>query len=400
MKTEGQENTLNDFTGFSAESFDFFGENSKGTSIDSDNLLEAVRKDNPVIIPSKEKDDEIIDADNDDNAAVVFDWEATEDEDTDPEEESDYKDTNKGTNTATPKKDKTVAINSKSTLDFLKNKGFLDYELPEGKTELTDIEADDLLEDSWENSLDAAIAETVEGLPPIAKAILQVAKNGGDVVSMIKNLSTNLSVGIDKSTDMTQEANQVLAMNIDLKEQGFDDEYISTHIETLKTTGKLETIAKKSSDRIVAKQEATESAAQEASKNAAIKNRENQRIYKTKLVDHLGENTVIEGVSVNKKEVNSIASYIADPTVLLENGSTVSELQKDLFAAMSDKNNLFLLYKMLKGKDGKLDFSFITNKAVTNFSNEVRNNIQNTEDVPVTRSSSGSSRKRSLADHF
>jgi len=181
MKTEGQEeSTLNDFTGFSAEKFDFFGENSEGIDITADNLLEAVKNDDPVVEPNKDKETDKVDV------AEIFDWAGTDDdadngeEDTDPEAEV--------VNTTTPKKDKPtpIVINSKSTLDFLKNKGFLDYELPDGKTELTDEEADDILEDSWENSLDAAISDTVKDLDPIAKAILQVAKNGGDVRGMIK----------------------------------------------------------------------------------------------------------------------------------------------------------------------------------------------------------------------
>jgi len=394
---EGQENTLNDFTGFSAEKFDFFGENSGVLDVNTDNLLEAAQNDDPITTPTppkgKEEEGDAV------NIAEVFNWEGNE-ETEDNEEEDEIVVENENTIPAKKDKPTSVVINAKSTLDFLKSKGFIEYELPDGKTELTEAEADDLLEDSWETSLDTAIAETVEGLDPIARAILKVAKDGGDVRGMIRNLATNLAVGIDKSTDMTQESNQVLAVTLDLKEQGFDDEYIDTHIETLKTTSKLEAMSKKSSERIVAKQEATQTAAEAASKANALKNKENQRLYKNNLLSHLEENKTIEGVTINKKEVGTFASYIADPTVLLENGSTVSELQKDLFAAMADKNNLFLLAKMLKGKNGKLDFSFITNKAVTTFSNEVRNNIQNTEDTPVTRSSSGSSRKRSLADHF
>ena len=395
MKTEEQEtSTLNDFTGFSVDNINFWGENPEGTDIASDNLLEEVKKDNPIVTPE----------DKDKNADVdlseVFNWGDEPEEVIEEAEEDELEVAKNGkTNPAGKDKPAPIVLNSKSTLEFLKSKGYVDYELPEGKTELTDAEADDVLEDSWEASLDTAIAETVEGLDPIAKAILKVAKDGGDVRGMIKNLATNLSVGIDKSTDMTQEANQVLAVTIDLREQGFDDEYISTHIDTLKTTEKLEAMSKKSSERIVAKQTAAETAAQKVAQDNVIKNKENQRTYKNNLLNHLDENKTIEGVTVNKKDVSAIASYIADPTVQLENGSTVSELQKDLFAAMADKNNLFLLAKMLKGKNGKLDLSFVTKKAVTEFSNEVRNNIQNTEDTP--KGTSGSSRKpRSLADHF
>lgn len=393
MRKESQESTLNEFTGFTAETFDFYGENSEGTNVETENLLEVVKNDNPIAPTSKEEKEEVV------NTEEIFNWGKNKEDDDDLEEEEEEE--LEVVNTTTAKKEKTTStvITSKSTLDFLKSKGFIDYELPEGKTELTELEAEDILEDSWETSLDTAISETVEGLDPIAKAILTVAKNGGDVRGMIKNLATNLSVGIDKTTDMNQEANQVLALTIDLKEQGFDEEYIETHIETLKTTNKLEAISKKSSERIVAKQEAAETSSQKSSAEQAIKNKENQRLYKANLISHLGENKTIAGVTVNKKDVDTFASYIADPTILLENGSTVSELQKDLFAAMADKNNLFLFAKMLKGKDGKLDFSFIANKEITNFSNEVRKNIQNTEDT--TQSSFGSSRKkRSLADHF
>lgn len=395
MGKEAQESTLNDFTGFTADTLDFFGENSQGTDVETENLLETIEKEK-VIVSTKEKEaNETVETVDE---KEIFDWGQEDDSEEEQEEIEEAPNTENTSN----KKEKVVpvVINSKSTLDFLKSKGYVEYELPDGKTELTETEAEDLLEDSWEKSLDAAIAETVQDLDPIAKAILKVAKDGGDVRGMIKNLATNLSVGIDKTTDMSQEANQVLALTIDLKEQGFDDEYIDTHIQTLKTTDKLEAMSKKSSERIVSKQEATQVEAEKQARAVALQNKESQRAYKNNLISHLGENKTIAGVNVNKKEIENYASYIADPTILLENGSTVSELQKDLFAAMSDKNNLFLFAKMLKGKEGKLDFSFIANKEITNFSNNVRKNIQNAEEVPTRAASGSSHKKRSLADHF
>jgi hypothetical protein len=210
MGAEAQENTLNDFTGFTADTLDFFGENSEGTNVETENLLEVVKNDNPITSTDKEKkkEEEVV------NTEEIFNWGKAEEEEEEETTEESTEEVGKVENT-TVKKEKapSAVITSKSTLDFLKNKGFIEYELPEGKTELTELEAEDLLEDSWESSLDNAIAETVEGLDPIAKAILTVAKNGGDVRGMIKNLATNLSVGIDKTTDMTQEANQVLQDN-------------------------------------------------------------------------------------------------------------------------------------------------------------------------------------------
>ena len=390
--------TLDSFTGFAAANHDFFGETSSSEE-NTENIIDEVINDD--IVADKDKPADTPKTPKPTPAETHdfgFGDDSEEEEEEEIEEEGeDPSDISKGK----PTKNKNVSSSSLSTLNFLKTKGFIEYELPEGKTELSEIEAENLLEDSWEKSLDDAIAETVEGLDPIAQQILKTAHNGGDVNKLIKDLAKVNTTGINKDTDMTIEANQVLAVTLNLEKQGYDAEYIEAHIEALKSTNKLETIAQKEADKAIAEQAKFGEEEAVRAKSLSDNRKKAQREYKDNLHSFLSETKEINGIALNKKDAVTFSSYIADPTVTLQNGEVVTEMQRDLFAAMADKETLFLFSKMLKGKKGKLDLSFIENKAITKQTREIERNITNTDKNPITRSSSGSSRKgRSLADHF
>lgn len=391
--------TLESFTGFAAANHDFFGEVSSAGESTVDTVIDEVINDD--IVVGKDKPADTPETPKPTPAEThdfgFGDAPEEEEEEIEIEEEEIQTDANKGKSA----KNKNVSSSSLSTLDFLKSKGFIEYELPEGKTELSEIEAENLLEDSWEKSLDDAIAETVEGLDPIAQQILKTAHNGGDVNKLIKDLAKVNTTGINKDTDMTVEANQVLAVTLNLEKQGYDAEDIEAHIEALKSTNKLETIAQKEANKVIAEQAKLGEEQSKQAKMLSDARKLKQREYKDNLHSFLSETKEINGVTLNKKDAVTFASYIADPTVTLQNGEVVTEMQRDLFAAMADKETLFLFSKMLKGKKGKLDLSFIENKAITKQTREIEKNITNTDKNPITRSSSGSSRKgRSLADHF
>lgn len=83
MRKESQESTLNEFTGFTAETFDFYGENSEGTNVETENLLEVVKNDNPIAPTSKEEKEEVV------NTEEIFNWGKNKEDDDDLEEEEE-----------------------------------------------------------------------------------------------------------------------------------------------------------------------------------------------------------------------------------------------------------------------------------------------------------------------
>lgn len=311
----------------------------------------------------------------------LFDWET----DSDKEE--------KEVSTATTD-EKTTKVKSKDTLEFLKEKGLVDYELEEG-TELTDDLADEILEDNWDASIIAGVEETIKELPDALKELIKYSAKGGDFTELLSKMTTQTVSGINKDTDMEVESNQVLAVSLDLKDQGYDQEYIDTQIEFLKDTGKLAAISKKSFDKKIAKQD---SDIQETVKQAERRKeaeREAQKTYKKDISVQISSLNDIKGLVLNKQDKEVLPSYISDANIKLQDGRTVTKFQQELFSIFGDKEQTILLAKLVKDK---FDFSSIANKEITKFSKGIKEEIQNNQ--VIIKGSKGSSQqpKKSLAD--
>jgi|688.fasta_scaffold00217_12 hypothetical protein len=295
---------------------------------------------------------------------------------------------------ATTTDDKTVKVKSKDTLEFLKEKGLVDYELEEG-TELTDDLADEILEDNWDASIIAGVEETIKDLPDALKELIKYSAKGGDFTELLSKMTTQTVSGINKDTDMEVESNQVLAISLDLKDQGYDQEYIDTQIEFLKESGKLAGISKKAFEKKIAKQDSDiQETIKQAEKRKEVE-KEAQKTYKKDITVQISSLNDIKGLVLNKQDKESLPSYISDANIKLQDGRTVTKFQQELFSIFGDKEQTILLAKLVKDK---FDFSSITNKEITKFSKGIKEEIQNNQ--VIIKGSKGSSQqpKKSLAD--
>lgn len=295
---------------------------------------------------------------------------------------------------ATTTDEKSVKVKTKDTLEFLKEKGLVDYELEEG-TELTDDLADEILEDNWDASIIAGVEETIKDLPDALKELIKYSAKGGDFTELLSKMTTQTVSGINKDTDMEVETNQVLAVSLDLKDQGYDQEYIDTQIEFLKDSGKLAGISKKAFEKKIAKQE---SDIQETVKQAEKRKeaeKEAQKTYKKDITVQISSLNDIKGLVLNKQDKEVLPSYISDANIKLQDGRTVTKFQQELFSIFGDKEQTILLAKLVKDK---FDFSSITNKEITKFSKGIKEEIQNNQ--VIIKGSKGSSQqpKKSLAE--
>lgn len=289
--------------------------------------------------------------------------------------------------------EKNTKVSSKSTLEFLKEKGIIDFELEEGE-ELTDELAEEKLEDFLDDSIAAGVDEIIKDLPDALKNMIKFVNNGGDFSTLLAKMSSNVSSSINKNTDMTKEENQVLAVTSDLREQGYDDEYIETHIQVLKDTGKLETMSSKSFEKITAKQSAEEQAELDRVTKAKEEFKKKQRLLKSDLTTHISSLKDIKGIALSPNDQKELPSYISDMNIELADGRITTGLQKDLFSIFGDKDKLVLLAKLVKSE---FDFSSIAKKEVAKFSKEVNKDLQNTTTIKGSKGSSQKQR-RSLAD--
>ena len=367
----GTEKTIDQFAGWedTSQQHDFFGETNLVedvvTTVEKDDVVDPAKK---VEEENKAKEEqELIDEQFKEFSGVSK-----------VSSEDDDDDSSKGGETAS-------VVSPKSTLAFLKERGLVDYELEEGQ-ELSDDDADNLLEDSWEKSVEAEVEATIKDLPDELKQLIKFASKGGDVGELLGKMVQHATSGINKNSDISNEDVQVLAVTMDLRSQGYDQEYIDDQIEFLKEKDKLEGIAKKSFDKIVAEQE-TETAGEVQRQKEAVEFRKKQaREYKTNITTHINSLDEMGGLPISKQDKTILPTYISEPTVELQDGRFVSEMQADLFKVMADKDKIVLLAKLLKTD---FDFSAIERKKQSQAARGIRDEVQRVDKTQRVSNSGG-----------
>ena len=261
----------------------------------------------------------------------------------------------------------------------------------------TEEEAEHLIEDSWEKALESEVEATIKDLPQDIKDLIKFASKGGNVGELLGKMVQHATSGITKNSDIENEDVQVLAITMDLKNQGYDQEYIDSQVEFLKDSGKLGNISKKSFDRIVEQQEA-ETAGQVQRQKESLDNRKKQaREYKTNITTHINSLNEMGGLPISKQDKTVLPTYISEPTVELQDGRFVSEMQADLFKVMADKDKIVLLAKLLKTD---FDFSAIERRKQTQAARGVREAVERVDRKELSNSESGGhkSNKKALWD--
>lgn len=380
----GTEKTIDQFAGWedTSQQHDFFGETNLEVDAVDIALKDDVKTEEAIAKEEEEKkEQELID-----DQFKTFEKDAPKVETEDEEEDK----------TPSGKKEPVTNVNNKQTLEFLKEKGLVDYELEEG-VELSEEDAEHLLEDSWEKALELEVEATIKDLPQDIKDLVKFASKGGNVGELLGKMIQHATSGITKDSDIDNEDVQVLAVTMDLKSQGYDQEYIDSQIEFLKEKDKLEGIAKKSYDKIIADQE-NETAGQVQRQKDIVENRKKQaREYKTNITSHINSLNETGGLPLSKQDKTSLPTYISEPNVELQDGRYVSEMQADLFKVMADKDKIVLLAKLLKTD---FDFSAIERKKQTQAARGVREAVERVDRKELSNSESGGhkSNKKALWD--
>jgi hypothetical protein len=354
----GIEKTIDQFAGWedTSQQHDFFGETNLVedvvTTVEKDDVVDPAKKAEEQTKAKEEQ--ELIDEQFKEFSGVSK--VSSEDDEGEPAKEGEP----------------ASVVSPKTTLAFLKERGLVDYELEEGQ-ELSDDDADNLLEDSWEKSVEAEVEATIKDLPDELKQLIKFASKGGDVGQLLGKMVQHATSGINKNSDISNEDVQVLAVTMDLRNQGYDQEYIDDQIEFLKEKDKLEGIAKKSFDKIVTEQEA-ETAGQVQRQKEVLEYRKKQaREYKTNITTHINSLDEMGGLPISKQDKTILPTYISEPTVELQDGRVVSEMQADLFKVMADKDKIVLLAKLLKSD---FDFSAIERKKQSQAARGIRDEVQ------------------------
>ncbi len=370
------------------DEIDFFGEESPTKNKKEPKTKEKDDDDDdikPIVDKNLKEDEEELEEEE------QIDFFTDEEEEDEDEEDEDTKSKSK----EKAPKVKSEKISSKTSLEFLKEKGLVEYELEEGE-ELTDEKAEEILEDSFEDGIERRVTEIMEDLPDVVKQQIKFAMNGGNVNTILSNLS-KASTGITKDTDISKEDNQIKVIRQELSLRGDDEDTIEAQIEFFKDSGKLEKTAKSFFEKAVKREDEQLKAQLKQQEDNRIAQKENRRKFKNDLIETLQSEKELEGMKFNRKDKLDLPSYISDATIKLENGNSISGLQKDIMETLKDKKKTLMLAKILKND---FDFSDFTKEATTKVTRGVKKELENTETNTPKRSKGGAFSKKSLEDYF
>lgn len=275
--------------------------------------------------------------------------------------------------------------------NFLKEKGFIDFELEEGE-ELTDELAEELIEEKWEASIDEAIKEMTDALPREGKDFLKFVSKGGDPRKFLAMLAKKDVDVFSPDTDIEAEDNQVKVVTADLEAQGYDSEYIEVHVQTLKDTGKLPSVSKKIFDKKIAEQDKQSEALAESQADAVKQAKLRQKNFNIEINNYVKSLEGVKGYKLTAEDKRELADFASKPTVTLKDGRVISGLQAGIYTAMADKEQLILLSKIVKSG---FDLSFVEKAGVTKNTQQVRKSLANFD---KNKAPQNTNKKRDLID--
>ena len=324
-----------------------------------------------------------------------------------PEDKIDWDDDNPNpdatdveTPGAAPKRGGKEQTNSTiAAAQLLMDKGIVDYELEEGE-ELDEDTALELLEEGFESGVENRISELLGGLPNELQALNKYVLNGGDMNDFLSKMNTmGASTGITATLDISNEKNQELVVRQMYEDEGMDDDFIDTQLESLKDTGKLGAFARKRFEKWKEQDNKVSQQAAQQQELQAKAQREKARQYYSSLKTAV--NGEFEGIKLSAKDKNEIPGFMTDRNIKLSNGAVVTPFNQNLMEVLQNETASIQLAKLLRDrkKDGTFDFSQLEKVATTKVTKEVKDNIRRNRETP-RKSTEVQTQSRSLADYF
>ncbi len=288
------------------------------------------------------------------------------------------------------------------TLEVLKEKGLVDYELQEGE-ELTNDVAEELIEENLNKKVEERVGELFNELPDIVKQINKYVLDGGDLNKFFGSIVKSNQVGLSNDMDLEEVSNQELVARTIMREEGFDNEYINSQIELLKESNNLKKYSQQKFKVWTAQNEAEQRELfekQEAERQQTIRERNESK----KQISSLMSDTSKLGLSLSMKDKKEMASYLFDEPIRLSSGGTLSRFYNDFFDVIKNPVTMVQIATLIRNKntDGSLNFNPIAKtvetKVVTKVKNEITRNKMNSP--RKSSESNGSDSTKSLADYL
>lgn len=241
-------------------------------------------------------------------------------------------------------------------------------ELEEGQ-EITPENADEIYREKFRNAIENELAAVFNSYSPEVRDIIAYTQKGGDIQDYLETVK---SKEIKEGMDMDSEVNQKKFMKYKLTNDGYTENEIEDEIERLTENGKLETAAKShyrkwENDKKKEKENLKKQVADQ-------EKRRRQEFTKTKesFTTYLKDANISE-MKLSDKDRKELPDYILEPKYRLQNGTVISQFQKDYHDILQDKEKTIILAKILQsGADLKKIKTLVETKVVEEFEDKVK----------------------------
>jgi len=289
-------------------------------------------------------------------------------------------------------------------LQHLRDMGYFNYN-DEDIANLEDDDVEAFMENQMDSLVRESVAESLSKLPPILRDLNMYALEGGDITQFFSQIAANNSVGISEGMDLSDPSIQEHIVRYTLASQGYDQNYINSNIEFLTNSNNLQTHAESYYIQHINFQRAQrEEMVIRQQEEAAYREQVTRNYYK-QMKDYVSKATSIGDIPLSLRDKNDIADYMLTPSIQLQDGTSMSNLQKDLYyEVMNNHEAAMQLALLLKNRkeDGTFDFSFMQRQAETKVANKARQGIRRQQNT-VPSNASGSTpnyKNKTLADYF
>jgi len=390
---------LNDFSGFDNpkdENDSFWNDDDDLSSTEKKDVVKKEDKENK--IENEESDKSKVDEEltNEELANKVFN-EDDEDDEISDEKESESNDQDDESDK------KEIKSKSISTVNYLKEKGIIDFELEEDE-ELTDNLAEDILEDEFEKGIENRVEELFKDLPKVLKDLNKYAINGGDLNTFFNSIKTKNSSKINSELNLEKQENQELITKEILKDEGYDDDYIETQIEFLKDSDKLKMFSEKKFNKWKIENDKKQESILKEQEKVKQKEKEDFRKYRNNVTKLVNNSNEIGNIKLSRKDKKELPGYITDKNIQLQNGAIISQRDNDLYEVLQDETASLQLAYLLKNrnKDKTFNFKNIETIVRTKVTKEVKENVRRNKTNTPKKSISQfrNSQKKELVDFF
>jgi len=288
----------------------------------------------------------------------------------------------------------------RAVLKFLAEKGLVNLggDIPEGE------DADDLLEDGFETAVDQRVEELFANLPAPVRQLNKYVMEGGDLGEFLSRLSKGGVATLSEDMDLDDEDAQEAVLREALEAEGNDAEEIEAQLEFLKDSGRMEGMARKKYQKWLSRRKAEQEALVRQQAEAKRLEREQLRENRKRVQAMLEETESIGRLRVSREDRKSLPSYMNEKTVPLQNGTSITELQRDIFYEVPKNEKAFLQLAMLmrnRNADGTFNFDGIAREVETEVTRSVKANVRRAKEAMPNRSKADTRRQsKSLADFF